>query len=49
MAGRPRGTQARDHYIQIRITQAERKMLDAQRGVVSISDHVRRLIFGDKS
>ena len=49
MAGRPRGDQPRDRHIQIRVTQAERALLDRLRGAQGISDYIRAIIFKEKA
>ena len=48
MAGRPHGDQPRDQHIQIRVTRAERALLDRLRGAQGISDYIRGLIFREK-
>jgi hypothetical protein len=47
MAGRPRGSAARDEMLRIRMTSSGMSALDRVRGSVTRSDYVRRLISDD--
>ena len=47
MAGKPRGAQAREKLVQVRMTQAGRDLLEKARGTKTISDYIRDLIAAD--